>query len=185
MRVALSAAVRQVTGSEPSPNLLAFMLAQTAMETANWGSIQNWNVGNITLAERQSGRAWRPPWFAPPFRTPRDQALHAEMLAGKAPKAFAAYDDLEDGALGYVERLHVRFPEIVVAAEAGDARKVAIAINKAYCPGCFGAAETRNLRALAEKFGADQTRQPVRGGHFGMWVIGGMASLLLARGLKK
>jgi len=185
MRFALSEAARAFTGRDPSPNLLAFMLAQTAIETAHWRKIQNQNVGNITVLETADAFAWRPPWFEPPFKNERDERLHALMLQGKAPKAFRAYGNLREGAADYVKRLHVKFPEIIVAAEKGDARKVAHAINKAYCPSCFGVAETRNLRELADRFGADQTRPPVRAGHFGMWFLGGVGAYLLASARRK
>lgn len=186
MRFALTEAVVKETGALPSANLLAFMMAQTAMETSQWKSIQNFNVGNITIGENADEFAWRPPWFEPPFKNAREEKLHEEMLQGRAPKAFIAYGNLQLGANGYVNRLFHRFPEIIVAAEKGDARKVGLAINQKYCPNCFHAEEIRNLRELADRFGAEQVRQPIRGGHFGMWVLGGVASLMLAKwGLKK
>ena len=81
--------------------------------------LANNNLGNISLAEASTKNAphWRPPWYpSPTDETPElYRALHAQMLEGKAPSAFRAYDSLEDGARAYADLLRRRYPAMLNA----------------------------------------------------------------------
>lgn len=196
LRALLSLAWERATGALPSSNLLAFNLAQTFIETDGWRAIQNHNIGNITASESYRGDAWRPPWFTPEtFRNERDEVLHGRMLAGKAPRAFRAYGSLIEGVTDYVARLQKDFPEIVEAAETGDAFEVATAIHQKYCPDdeCAPERNAPGLERLARRFGANAQVQPTPGvvGSSGVAVssaavaVASLAVLALAFGVFK
>lgn len=146
---------QQFAGDEALINLAAMALAQTYLETGGWQSLYNWNVGNLTAGESYAGNVYRPAWYElGPDSSDRLHALHEQMSQGRAPQAFRAYESLAEGVADYVHELRARYPEIVAAFKTGRASAVATAINRRYCKGCFGGAETDGLRSLAARFGA-------------------------------
>lgn len=140
----LAARYQALFGSPPSQQLAELLLAQLSLENASGRAIQNHNWGNITTKDSARVPFWRPTWFdlseiqARPDspRKSRDLNLHQRMLAGKAPRAFRAFNSHDAGADAYLEFLHRdRFFPIVKAAEQGDARRFAGAIfETGYCP---------------------------------------------------
>lgn len=104
-------------GRQPDATTAELLTAQILIETANGASIKNNSPGNIAASATWPGDAWRPPWFDEPTEAtkPRDRALHAEMLAGKAPSAFRSFDTFERGMRDYVGTLQRQFPSILAA----------------------------------------------------------------------
>lgn len=107
------------------------------------------NWGNITAGNSWTGPVWRPSWFElTPDSSVRDQDLHEQMLAGKAPSAFRAYLSHQAGARDYVRILNNRFQAILAAAETGDPALFAEAVRTSrYCPDC-GAGFEQSVRAI-------------------------------------
>src|SRR3990172_12618759 len=96
-----------------------YLLAHIAIKTAQGRSIQNFNVGNLTVSRAQQTAVpfWRPPWFElDETSTDRERALHQLMLEGKEPSAFRAYGSLDEGVADYVRRLRQRFPSLLRAS---------------------------------------------------------------------
>lgn len=129
----------QVFGDVPTRRRATLLLAQWDIETANGKSIFNNNVGNLTANNESTQNFWRPPWFAPPPYEGNDAArlelLHQRMEDGKAPRAFRAYDTLEEGATSYMRLLKDRYPSILKAASNGSAAQFATAVHSSgYCP---------------------------------------------------
>jgi hypothetical protein len=142
---------------EASKNLGEMLLAQIWLEQS--GRPWNWNFGNITASEDYP-TIWRPPWYdkaeaeatTDPARRARYLALHEDMLAGKAPKAFRAYDSAEAGMTGYLEHLRKAAPDILRAGKTGDPRKFAEAIRSSgYTPDLDVSAATKTLSGIVEK----------------------------------
>lgn len=129
----------------------AAMLAQMGLETGWKGEeCWNWNLGNISAdPQRWTGDYWVPPWV----HNERDP-LHELYVAGKVPKAFRAYADLEAGVRGYVTALQRYFPEILAAYKTQDPMTVWKAIRAHYMPDKLSTAKEyqafANWRALLE-----------------------------------
>ncbi len=105
---ALRAAWTKLTGEPPSAKTLSILTAQWAHETANGGSMYNYNFGGIKgmgpsgLSVSQHTREG----FGKTERTITDR--------------FRAYHTAEEGATDYVKLLTQRFPEATASAQAGD-----------------------------------------------------------------
>lgn len=154
-------AYKVVHGKPPALELAELELAHAwGLETARSKGMWFFNWGNLSAggfvsgppgdeaARREriswSGDVWRPPWYeAPPEGDAESTvsvggnlaALHAKMLAGKAPSAFRAYGSHAQGAEGY-QRLLARpgFAPMLRAGELGDARAYARAVvDTGYC----------------------------------------------------
>lgn len=136
-----------VFGAVPTRKRATLLLSQWFLETGRGKSIFNNNVGNLTATNQSTQNFWRPPWFeAPPYDeadtagfgsdAPRRlERLHELMLQGKAPSAFRAFVDLEEGATAYMRLLRSRYPGILKAATTGSARQFATAVHsEGYCP---------------------------------------------------
>jgi hypothetical protein len=108
-------------------NLCTYLLALSAVETAHWQSMIGWNVGNVSCKASDAYDYWRPPWY-PDDHEPQYSALHAQMVAGKAPRAFRAYASLASGVDAFVYEV-MRRKELVIAMQSGDATKVVHALN--------------------------------------------------------
>lgn len=136
---ALIRAHAAVFGDVPTKKRATLLLAQWLIETAKGESIFNHNVGNLTANDASSVDFWRPPWFEPPPYDSGDaerlEVLHTRMLEGKAPRAFRAYDSLEEGATSYMRLIKDRYPRVLKAATAGSPRQFATAVHEeGYCP---------------------------------------------------
>lgn len=105
----------------------ALLLALFRVETG--GSPMNNSPGNVTASSRWEGDAWRPPWFAPPFATPKLAALHERMLKGEAPSAFRSYATLGQGFADWERVLRTNFPSVLLAAKTGDPRTFVLALH--------------------------------------------------------
>lgn len=130
-----------------------FLLAHIAIETAQGRSIQNFNVGNLTVSRAQltSVPFWRPPWFElDETSTPRERELHQLMLEGKEPSAFRAYGSLDEGVSDYVRRLRQRFPSLLRASS--PALFVKAWKESGYTPRLNVARTLPNFKALVRSF---------------------------------
>ena len=112
----LAQAWRTVMGGLPSPRTLAILWAHWAHETARGERMFGNNFGGIKGKE-PGGRsllAWT-----------RESEGDTEVLA---LRAFRAYSDGRQGALGYVRLLERRYPVALQAARAGDPGRFADAL---------------------------------------------------------
>lgn len=141
-------------GTAPSTDERALLLALVWIETAQGRSVQNFSPGNITASERYEGLAWRPPWFElSPASTERERKLNADMRAGKAPRAFRAYETLDAGFVDFVHVLRRDFPEVLAAAKTGDPDHFRVALSQAYSGDYKNAAATKTLSSFQRDFG--------------------------------
>ncbi len=106
---ALRAAWTKVTGQPPSEKTLSILAAQWAHETANGGSMYNYNFGGI--------KGMGPSGLS--------VSQHTREGFGKSERTitdrFRAYHTAEEGATDYVKLLTQRFPEATASAQSGDA----------------------------------------------------------------
>jgi hypothetical protein len=142
---------RDEFGRLPTRPEAAYLLAHVWLETRRGAAIIQNNWGNISARPGSGVAYWRPPWFeVTEASTPRYVFLHQQMLAGKAPEAFRAYEHHGQGARAYLSLLRSRYPRIVRAAGAGNALAMAEAIQKdGYCPDCEVVPTSRTLARLA------------------------------------
>jgi hypothetical protein len=92
----LNLAYQQISGSAPSAEILALLMAQSALETGNWQSMPNYNFGGIKASSSDP--------YVQVFQT-------TEVVNGQTvnePQTFAAYKDAVSGAAGYVNSLYKR-----------------------------------------------------------------------------
>ena len=109
------------------PLLMALIWVETA------GNPTAYNVGNITASERYNGQAWRPPWFTVgPNSSDKMKRLNARMRAGTAPKAFRAYSNFAEAFDDFMVQMNRSFPEVLAAANTGDARAFVDALSLKY-----------------------------------------------------
>jgi hypothetical protein len=106
---ALRAAWTQVTGEPPSPKTLSILTAQWAHETANGGSMYNFNFGGI--------KGMGPSGLSVSQRTREGSGANERTISDR----FRAYHTAEEGATDYVKLLTQRFPEATASAQNGDA----------------------------------------------------------------
>lgn len=156
---AAAAAVRrayvQTFGREPSRTAFPLLMALVWIETGRGKSVQNHNFGNITAGKSWPGDAWRPPWFdfdGGTAITERNTHLHEEMLKGRAPSAFRAYDTPEAGALDFVRTLRTSFPEVLEAAELGEPDGFRVALSRKYSGDYKNPKSTPTLAQLQAEF---------------------------------
>lgn len=125
-----------------------------AIETGRGASMKNNNVGNITASEKYQGSAWRPPWFDPAEAAgnPRNEHLHEEMLAGRAPSAFRAYLGIQDGARDFARVIAKNFPEVLRAALVPNANAFREAIAQRYSRDYANPATTATIEKLMAEF---------------------------------
>lgn len=146
------------TGEKPALPLAELNLAQLWGESGREGA-QMWRYdwGNVSAPEpgtssAWTGDVWRPPWFElTPDASERLKYLHAEMEAGRAPRAFRGYGSHAEGARGYVHLLVNRYPAIIDAGRRGDVARYADAVRSSrYCPDC-GPSYAHTLEALRDE----------------------------------
>lgn len=136
----------------PQTNRLSGPLLMALIWVETQGRPIAYNVGNITASARWEGDAWRPPWFeVGPNSSPRLLELNARMKAGKAPSAFRAYENFADGFHDYMSQLKANFPEVLEAANTGDASRFVDALSLKYSRD-YGAKHYRSFRALQSQF---------------------------------
>src|SRR2546426_1746352 len=113
----LLAALR-AQGIDPNGDQARLLLAQLWLETARGSACNNHNPGNLTRGN--TADFFRPQWYElTEASSPRMATLHAAMLAGQAPSAFASYDSFEHGFADYVRQIKSKFPSILEAARTG------------------------------------------------------------------
>jgi hypothetical protein len=134
--------------------------ALVAIETARGRSVQNGNVGNITARADYPGPVWRPTWFELlPNASPRDLALHDEMLRGRAPSAFRAYASPADGARDFARLLLTSgYAPLMKAAASTDVDAFRRELARRYSPDYSNASATRSLTQLVQELGGTTSR---------------------------
>jgi len=145
---ALVSAYQRTFGKALGRTLGELLAAQIWLETARGQSIQNHSPGNVSAGASWPGKAWRPTWFDEPApdASERIKHLHAEMLAGRAPSAFRAFDSLDDGMADYLRTLKRNFPQILAA---GSPEQLAQAIwDSRYTRDLTPAQSAPSLRSL-------------------------------------
>lgn len=155
-KAAVAAAFRDSMGRPATDKELPLLMALVWLETGRGKSVQNYNLGNISANEETySGDAWRPPWYPEPGpdTSARNVKLHQDMLDGKAPKAFRAYDTLQAGAEDFTNQLKKSFPEVIDAAGTGDATEFRDALAQKYSKD-YKNTPPATFESLAKEFGA-------------------------------
>lgn len=155
----------------------ALLLALFRVETG--GSPMNNSPGNVTASPRWEGDAWRPPWYAPPFATPKLAALHERMLKGEAPSAFRAYATPAAGFADWDRVLRANFPSVLAAAKTGDPAAFVLALHNSGYSKDYTAAHIPTFVSLREKFAPLVAHLPAGAGAAG----GAVALAVLAFGL--
>lgn len=120
-------------GAKPSKLLARSLISIIWIETGHGNLVCN-SPGNVSvggyyngtdkIASWWHGDYWRPPWFAD-----EGHRLHATMLEGKAPSAFAAYATLEAGLDHWVRVLKKNFPSVITAGQTGNAASLVKALH--------------------------------------------------------
>ncbi len=105
---ALRTAWERVTGEAPSDKTLALITAQWAHETANGGSMYNYNFAGI--------KGTGPSGLSVAQRTREGYGENERRIVDN----FRAYRSAEEGATDYVQLLSRRFPDAVEGARQGD-----------------------------------------------------------------
>ena len=163
----------------------AFILAHTALETRNFQSLKQFNVGNISTRDDKGLPFWRPNWYAEPGpdASERTKRLHQLMLEHKAPSAFRAYDTLDQGFGDYLRQMRGRFSPMLRARSASEFVKEWR--NTGYTPDLDVDATLPNFTSLARKFGAVDTPLLDAGGSavlLGFFFAGGLLWAMKKRG---
>jgi hypothetical protein len=142
-------------GSPLSRAAAELLAAQILLETDWTRAMWLYNWGNITAGKSWTGDAWRPSWFElTSDSSARNRTLHEQMIAGKAPSLFRAYNSHEEGSRDYLRLLSTQFRGILAAAEAGDLAAFSEAVRTTgYCPDC-GAGFERSIRSIRDKLRA-------------------------------
>jgi len=144
----------------PLRGMQRMMLAVlAALETGRGASMKNNNLGNITAGTSYQGLAWRPPWFdaAEAAGNPRHEHLHREMLAGRAPSAFRAYEGIHDGARDFARVLARNFPEVLRASLVPNAETFRAALAQKYSRDYANPAATASIAKLMSEFSIQPT----------------------------
>lgn len=127
-------------GHAPDRETAELLLALIDLENAHGGSIIQFNWGNISTFPKDSVNYWRPPWFdidsvnALPAGPNKDHLLfeHGEMVAHRAPEAFLALANHDEGARVFLSNVK---PSMYDAAATGDPMAFALAYwSSGYCP---------------------------------------------------
>lgn len=116
----------------------ASLCALIWVETGRGQSCKNWNVGNLSASETwatsPNNKAWRPPWFeVTPESSERLRRLHEAMLAGRAPRAFRAYDSVVEGMAAFLSLLRSPpYTNVLEAARTGETLPFIKALSTRY-----------------------------------------------------
>jgi hypothetical protein len=154
---AIAAGYRSVVGTLPSPQVLALLLGQWALETGNGKYIHNYNFGNVKFSSAAPAKQY--------FRC-------SEIVGGvevwydpPAPEcAFAAYQTAADGAKAYVETLKRR-AHWWQGLQTGDVVKFNTALSTA--PKYYTANPTTYLSALNNRVATYLPQARVYGASWG------------------
>lgn len=120
----LANAWRAELGTEPRPDQLAVLLAQSALETGRWRSCYNWNLGNL-----KAGSA-APSWYA----VRCSEILNGREVFFDPPHPacrFVAYPSRREGVAAYWRLMRQRFRSAWPFVEAGDPRGFVHALKAA------------------------------------------------------
>jgi hypothetical protein len=137
--LALGAAWQLVTGTPADRKTIHILHAQSAIETGHWKKMMNFNLGGIKrhgecdwtyfttgedFATEEAARkrlASSKPGAEVTWVGPVAGGLFRLSYSGKQPtNCFASWEDLDDGATGYVRLLTSRYPKAIEAAKKGD-----------------------------------------------------------------
>lgn len=108
VRAALYNEWTAIMGENPTDKTIAMLMAHSALETGNWKSMWNWNLGNITT---RSGRFFRIP--AP----------------GQEKYKYRPHDSLEAGAREFILYLQRAQPDAFALLDAERADQYAAALK--------------------------------------------------------
>ena len=106
-------------GHAPSPETLAILCGQVALETGNMAALICWNIGNY---KRGPGPDWCS--FAT-FEYVGTPPVKTSMVC-----EFSAWPDMESAAAFFVSGLYTRYPEAWSAAVAGDVEGFAAGLRQ-------------------------------------------------------
>jgi len=127
------------------------------VETGRGRSLIQYNVGNLASGGFSggvdvpwwSGSYWRPAWY-----DNSGSPLHAKMLAGQAPSAFRAYDDLTAGVRAFVELLSKpKYSPVLAAAAADSPEQFVTQLNACGYSKDYTSAHVPTFRSLRTELG--------------------------------
>lgn len=120
-----------IDGGAPTANAARMLAAQSALETAGWRAMWNWNLGNLTAASDAS--SW--------VQQSSSNSLH-----------FLAYDSIQAGAADFVS--YVARRGLLQYANVGDLNGyVAMAQRIPYCPGVSTEVYAAGMEVWLTRFG--------------------------------
>jgi hypothetical protein len=141
MAAAVVPAYAQRFGRPPDRETAELLLALLFIENDHGRAVIEHNWGNISTFAGPAVDYWRPPWFdldavnARPDTDPKKKrylALHQQMLDHKAPSAFRAFRDDQQGIVVWLANVK---PSMYDAAATGDPKQFAFAYwSSGYCP---------------------------------------------------
>jgi hypothetical protein len=145
----------EAAGAKLTPTQRVNLAALVAIETARGKSIQNGNVGNISAGASYGGAVWLPPWVElTEASSARDRALHEAMLAGRAPRAFRAYESVQEGARDFARFLLApAYAPLLRAADSNDVDAFRRELARRYSADYSNPASTRSLAQLVTELG--------------------------------
>lgn len=153
MYAALRSAWVAKFGAEPSRASLLVLLAQSGIETADWRSMWNYNVGNVKRGKGQ-------PWTMLPHVW---EIIRGERVVFEPPHPqthFRAFPDLEAGAAAYLDTMAGRFAKSWEAVVSGDPEAFARALKAQHY---YTAPVDAYAKALAARFRAFNLSIPIDG----------------------
>ena len=135
---ALASAYQTLTGSKPKPAVLNLLLAQWGLETGHGKAVHNFNFGN---QKSSSGDEYYQEFEA------------GEIVDGQEQKSvmhFAAYKDIDSGALAYVKILQRR-PQWWAGLQSGDPHTFVSGLVAVPGQHYFTADPSRYLKTLSDE----------------------------------
>jgi peptidoglycan hydrolase-like protein with peptidoglycan-binding domain len=133
---AISQGYQKVTGKVPSAQILGLLAGQTALETANWQKMPNFNFGGIKASSKDP--------YVQVFTTTEVYNGITQTLEQK----FAAYKTAADGAAAYIKTLMAR-PNWWNGLQTGDANGFIAGLTST--PAYFTADPSQYLAGLSSR----------------------------------
>jgi peptidoglycan hydrolase-like protein with peptidoglycan-binding domain len=135
-------------------NAAELLLSQVWLENGGGKNFVQYNWGNLTASEGSSADYWRPQWYTvDDSSSARMKYEHDQMLAGKAPSKFLAFQSHIEGASTYARWIVGKFKSILQAASTGDVSTFANAVRSSgYCPDCNPAVTVPTFSTFQKQF---------------------------------
>lgn len=170
---AVMKAMIELEAPDLSANQVANLLAHISIETRSGKSLKQYNFGNLTIAKSNESNVlfWRPPWYGEQGAdaSARNKRLHTQMLAGKAPSAFAAYRTGAAGMRKYLSRMRGRYSPMLRAATPRE--YVQEWRDTGYTPGLDVEATLPNFEHFVEQYGGTSSPSQDARGLVWPWLI--------------